>query len=272
VTAGNSVYAVTGFGGPNGGGTVFRLVLAPVINTQPQDQTVAPNSTANFSVDAADEFPLSYQWYFNTNTLLAGQTARPLSLTGVTNGNAGTYTVVVSDNAGSVTSSPAMLTVSSAATVPTSPGSRKASRAPTAIPPASPSPHQQCGRADLSMVFQHQHAAQRPDRQHAHSLRRDQWHAGAYTVVVGNSVGSVTSSPAVLTVLSLPNITGQPQSLTRTNGNSASFTVAATSNAGGPTYQWYFKHQHPAQRPDRQHAHSLRRDQWQRRRLHRGRG
>jgi len=56
--------------------------------------------------------------------------------------------------------------------------------------------------------------------------------------------------------LSLPTISGQPQSLNRTNGDSASFTVTASTVAGSLTYQWYFN-TNVAQRPDGQHAHSL---------------
>jgi len=60
---------------------------------------------------------------------------------------------------------------------------------------------------------------------------------GNYTVVVSNSFGSVTSAVATLTVLVPINITGQPQSLTRTNGNgSAVFSVTATGTS--PAYQW----------------------------------
>jgi alpha-tubulin suppressor-like RCC1 family protein len=67
----------------------------------------------------------------------------------------------------------------------------------------------------------------------------DPTYAGAYTVVITNAVGSVTSSVATLTVLVPPAITAQPASLTVTNGNSANFSVTATGTA--PLgYQWYF--------------------------------
>src|SRR5204863_354190 len=63
--------------------------------------------------------------------------------------------------------------------------------------------------------------------------------AGNYIVVVGNSAGSVTSAVATLTVYVPPTIATQPQSLTLTQGQTATFSVVAD---GTPalTYQWYF--------------------------------
>jgi Immunoglobulin I-set domain. len=64
-------------------------------------------------------------------------------------------------------------------------------------------------------------------------------HAGAYSVVVSNSVGSMTSNAATLTVnppSPLPRITGHPQSRTVDVGASVTFTVSAGGT--GLSYQW----------------------------------
>lgn len=64
--------------------------------------------------------------------------------------------------------------------------------------------------------------------------------AGAYTVVITNHFGSVTSDVAVLTVVPLiPTITSQPASVTRVAGASATFAVTA-AGVGSLSYQWYF--------------------------------
>ena len=61
--------------------------------------------------------------------------------------------------------------------------------------------------------------------------------AGAYTVVVSNGVGVVTSTPpAVLAVID-PVITAQPASRTNLAGSAAVFSVQANGTA--PQYQWY---------------------------------
>ena len=80
------------------------------ITSQPQSQTVAAGSSATFTVAAAGAAPLNYQWQFN-GTNLSGATSTSLTLTGVQPANAGSYTVVVTNSAGSTTSAAAVLTV-----------------------------------------------------------------------------------------------------------------------------------------------------------------
>jgi pectate lyase len=89
---------------------------APVIVTDPQNQTVSPGDSVTFSVVAGGSGPLKYQWYFNTNTLLTGATNTSLFLSNVQASNAGTYSVTVSNSASIVTSAPATLTVNLPAT------------------------------------------------------------------------------------------------------------------------------------------------------------
>lgn len=62
---------------------------------------------------------------------------------------------------------------------------------------------------------------------------------GTYAVIVSNGVGAVISSGAVLTVISPPFITQQPEDRTVPAGSSATFSAAAS---GTPPlrYQWYF--------------------------------
>lgn len=62
--------------------------------------------------------------------------------------------------------------------------------------------------------------------------------AGNYRVVITNSVGSITSAVAALTVTACtpPTITAGPVGLTRCEGESAAFSVTASGT--GLTYQW----------------------------------
>ena len=82
---------------------------APLITTQPANQTVIHGSSATFSVTVLGTPPLAYQWYFNS-TNLSGETTSSHSLFGVTLADAGDYMVVVTNLYGSVTSSLARLT------------------------------------------------------------------------------------------------------------------------------------------------------------------
>ena len=85
---------------------------APFIVADPQGLTVAPNQNATFTVAAGGSANLGYQWYFNTNTALPGATNSTLVLANVQATNAGVYSVLVSNIAGSTGSAKAALTVS----------------------------------------------------------------------------------------------------------------------------------------------------------------
>lgn len=100
----------------SGGGatsTVATLTVLspPSFTTQPVSQTVTLGSNATFTAAASGTAPLVYQWYLNTNTLLAGKIGTSLTLTNVQITNAGTYSVVATNNYGAATSSVAVLTV-----------------------------------------------------------------------------------------------------------------------------------------------------------------
>jgi cyclophilin family peptidyl-prolyl cis-trans isomerase len=99
---------------------------APAITAQPIAQTVLPGGTVAFSVTATGVPTPNYQWTRSsgqpgagTSALIPGATSPTLVLNGTTGDNAalaGTYSVVVSNSAGTVTSAPATLAISSAGT------------------------------------------------------------------------------------------------------------------------------------------------------------
>jgi endonuclease/exonuclease/phosphatase family metal-dependent hydrolase len=83
---------------------------APFINSQPQSLSVNLGANAAFNVTAAGGTPLFYQWRCN-GTNLPGATATTFTRTNAQTGDAGSYSVVVTNYAGSVTSAIAVLTV-----------------------------------------------------------------------------------------------------------------------------------------------------------------
>ena len=94
---------------------VGLLPSMPAIQTQPQSQSAAVGNGVQFSVTATGRPGVTYQWYFN-GAAITGATNSTYSLLSAQSGNAGNYTVVVSNLVGFVTSNPATLTVSTAAT------------------------------------------------------------------------------------------------------------------------------------------------------------
>jgi uncharacterized repeat protein (TIGR03803 family) len=88
---------------------------APVILDQPTNQTVLPGAAATFSVSAAGDQPLSYAWLLNGTNVAAANVhssaTRTLLIAGAMATNAGNYTVIITNNFGSVTSTFAALNV-----------------------------------------------------------------------------------------------------------------------------------------------------------------
>jgi Concanavalin A-like lectin/glucanases superfamily/Immunoglobulin I-set domain/Cohesin domain len=82
----------------------------PYIVTHPQNVTVMVGQDAVFSILASGSPPLSYQWLFK-GVPLDGATSSRLLLSKVSFDQAGAYSVVVTNDAGSVTSSNATLRV-----------------------------------------------------------------------------------------------------------------------------------------------------------------
>src|SRR6266700_1352766 len=90
----------------------------PSISTQPTSQTVSSGKTATFSVAATGTNPLAYQWKKNSVDI-SGATSSAYTTADTTSSvSGGQFTVVVSNTAGSATSSAAMLTVNAAAVAP----------------------------------------------------------------------------------------------------------------------------------------------------------
>ena len=88
------------------------LPSAPVIIQQPASQTVLQGQNASFNVIATGSQPLSYQWFFNTNTPVTSLSASPgCTLAAVTSNQAGVYTVFATNQYGTVTSTNVVLTV-----------------------------------------------------------------------------------------------------------------------------------------------------------------
>ncbi len=104
--------------------TITPAPTAPQFSTHPADASVTVGSNATFTAAASGYPAATYQWKLGTTnltngtnaagTVISGATSATLTLTGVHKADAGSYTVVASNSAGSVTSNAATLTVASA--------------------------------------------------------------------------------------------------------------------------------------------------------------
>ncbi|HTR41016.1 MAG TPA: immunoglobulin domain-containing protein [Pseudomonadales bacterium] len=91
---------------------------APFIVAQPQNVSASAGQSASFTVLAGGTANLGYQWYFNTNTPVPNANSSILTLTNVQSASAGVYTVVVTNIAGTVTSTNATLAISGGSSQP----------------------------------------------------------------------------------------------------------------------------------------------------------
>ena len=225
--------------------------VAPTISAQPQSATVTAGTGVTFSVAASGTAPLSYQWR-KDGTNLAGATTNTCSLAGAQSSDAGSYTVVVTNTAGSVTSAAAILTVNPAVVAPTI-SAQPTSRSVTV---GSSTSFTVAATGTAPLTDQWQRSTNSGSTWS--NLSNDTTHSGVTTLtlsvgatttgmsgnqfrcVVANSANSATSNAATLTVSAAvvaPAITTPPQNLTVSSGTSASFSVSA-SGTGPLAYQW----------------------------------
>ena len=85
--------------------------VPPTITDQPQSLTAVAGSNVTFTVTATGTLPLSYQWRFN-GTNIHYTTASAYTCNNAQSKDAGSYSVVVSNIAGTLASADAVLTVS----------------------------------------------------------------------------------------------------------------------------------------------------------------
>ncbi len=101
--------------------TVAGGVVAPTITTHPASQSVTAGTNVTFTVAATGTAPFTYQWK-KGGADIAGATSASLLLSATTLADSGSYTVVVSNAAGSATSNAATLAVNGLAGLSTPDG------------------------------------------------------------------------------------------------------------------------------------------------------
>lgn len=187
--------------GANNGLVALQLLpaavaTAPIITAQPQDQTVNAGQSALFAVTATGTAPLAYQWRFN-GLPIADATESRFTTNSVQAGSAGLYSAVVTNSAGSATSSNAVLTVNVPPTIDVPPQSlsvKWSSNATFTVHAA--------GTAPLSYQWHFRSAdlagATTSSFTRANAMDAD---AGEYSVTVTNVAGNTNSAPATLTIL-----------------------------------------------------------------------
>ena len=186
-----------GLKGGTGGGT---QTIAPTISSQPASQSVTVGQTATFTVMATGTAPLTYQWLKNNSNIGAATSASYTTPATVAGDNGASFTVVVSNSAGNVTSSAATLTVNTAPVGPsitTQPANQTVTVGQTATFSVVAT-----GTAPLSYQWQKNSANINGATSASYTTpaTTSADNNAKFDVIVTNSVNNVTSSQATLTV------------------------------------------------------------------------
>jgi hypothetical protein len=232
--AGNySVTATNSSGTATSNVAVLTVNSPPSITLQPASRSVNAGSSVTFSVSATGG-SLLYQWKKN-GVDISGATSSSFTIGATQNSNGGTFTVTVSNSAGSITSAVATLSIisngfPSITNHPTSQGVVVGSSATFSVTATGTTPlSYQWRKGDTNLGGATNSSVTIP------SVRTSD--AGGYTVLINNGSGSVTSEVAVLSINVRPEILAAPVSPTRNVGEDVVFSVTATG-VPAPSYQW----------------------------------
>ena len=214
------------------------LSTPPVITTQPQNITVPSGSPASFTVQAASSGgPYTYQWYNNGN-LLAGATQPIYTIPVTSPSSAGPYYAKVTNSSGTTASQTAILTVTAGP--------------PPAAPLIIQNPQTQLMTTGSTTVFKViASGSPVPTYQWAHNgvaisgatsatliVTANIANAGNYTCTASNSLGSMASGTANLTLANttnpgrLINLATRAQVGTGSNILIAGFVIGGSGTSG----------------------------------------
>jgi hypothetical protein len=247
-----------GTDGANGATTTydFSLGTAPVVTTNPTNQTYTNGGSVSFTAAASGNPTPTVQWQFSVNGggtwgNLSGPSSTSTTFTasglnGLENG--WQVRAVFSNSAGSATSGVATMTLATLPVVTAQPANQiyasGGSVSFTSAASGNPAPTVQwqysvnggstfanlSGPSSTSTTFT------------ASGLNglENGWQVRA---VFSNSAGSTNSHAATMTMATLPVVTTQPANQTYHSGGSVSFTAVASGNPA-PTVQWQYSVDH----------------------------
>jgi len=184
--------------------------VAPFINVQPVSQSILSGQTATFSVTANGTSPLSYQWNKNGTPVGGATSASYTTPVETTADNGASFTAVITNSEGSMTSSVATLSVTAAPVPPsitTQPSNQTTFAGQTATFSVVAN-----GTAPLSYQWKKNGVtiSGAVSSSYTTPVETTSDNGAQFTVVISNSGGNVISNAATLTLLRRPSPPSPP--------------------------------------------------------------
>jgi hypothetical protein len=214
-----------------------RTNIAPTITIQPTNVMVTAEQPSTFSVAATGSAPINYQWQFGAMAI-AGANSSSYTIGSTVPTNAGNYSCVVSNSAGTTNTVMATLTVISNPVITLQPSN-------VTVYAGQPATFSVVATGPQPLYYQWQFGVNGTNIVGATNatlnlINVQPTAGGVYAVTVSSAYGAIVSSNALLNVLVVPPfITTQPTNQAVYVGDTARFTVVA----GGTSplnYQWSF--------------------------------
>jgi uncharacterized repeat protein (TIGR03803 family) len=189
----------------------LAVVTPPIITAQPTNQALLVGMTASFNVGIISNAFMFYQWQDNGTNLsdggnISGSATSTLTISNVTSVNVGTYSVILSNAAGVLASSNAFLTIVPSAPViilqPTNQTVLPGASANFSVATVGNTPYFYEWQANGTNLANGVNFSGVTNSTLTVS-NVSPANVGIYSVVVSNTIGSVTSTGAVLSTISV---------------------------------------------------------------------
>lgn len=211
---------------------VLKVFSPPAVVRQSADQTVLAGANVVFGVTVIGTEPLRFQWRYNGKDI-PGATDQKLVLNAVQAAQNGSYSVFVTNLAGSATSTPAQLIVNSPIAILRRPESMT-------VRSGQPASFEVVATGTPPVFYRwffEGRAIPGATNSILHIPDTEPEDSGTYAVVIGNPANVSVSAGTSLKVIAPVEIEKQPESRTIRMGDDLVLEVEA-SGTGPFTYQW----------------------------------
>lgn len=219
----------------------ITIIGSPSITTQPSNQTICSNSSADFSVSCVGLSPFTYQWKYNGSNVANGtpsgavysnSTSSILTVSGsIAAGTYSPYTCVISNSIGTTTSSSAQLSISASA-APSEPTGTTAS--PLYICSGSKSVlSATVGAGETLQWYTGSCSGTLLSTNSVYPTSTTTYYAKSYN----SSTGCYSSCTSVsVGIMDPPSVITHPSGTYGCNGTAVTFSIVSTG--AGLNYQW----------------------------------